>query len=164
MSAHPELDQVESVLWAFAEQVLEAALLLRKLVIDLSDVHTLQQGVAVARVALADVHKQVLVVLKGQKMLNQTRKEAVKCKTVEFTLNSRALFSTTIFSLIIIWVLFKCLVMPLFAQPISYFRSACNVMENSDEQVLVLLVSCVFTVHQHRPLLEDTHLQPGLMM
>lgn len=64
MSAHPELDQVESVLWALAEQLLEATLLLGELVVDLPDVHTLQHGVAVAHAALADVHEQVLVVLK----------------------------------------------------------------------------------------------------
>jgi len=64
---HPELDQVESVLGALAEQLFEAALLLRELVIDLPDVHTLQQRVAVARAALADVHKQVLVVLRGRR-------------------------------------------------------------------------------------------------
>lgn len=78
LSAHPELDQVESVLRALAEEVLEASLLLRELVVDLSDVHTLEQGVAVAWVALADVHKQVLVVLRRKKKLNQTRMEAVK--------------------------------------------------------------------------------------
>ncbi len=77
-SAHPELDQVESVLWAFGEQLLKAALLLGELVVDLPDVHTLQQGVAVARAALADVHKQVLVVLMGGKQLNQARMEAEK--------------------------------------------------------------------------------------
>lgn len=77
LSAHPELDQVEGVLRALAEQVLEASLLLGELVVDLSDVHTLEQGVAVARVALADVHKQVLVVLRGNKKLNQTRLEAL---------------------------------------------------------------------------------------
>lgn len=56
-SAHPEFDQVESVLRALAKELLEAALLLGELVIYLPDVHTLQQGVAVARAALADVHK-----------------------------------------------------------------------------------------------------------
>lgn len=62
----PELDQVESVLRAHAEQLLQAALLLGELVVDLPDVDALQHRVAVARVALADVHKQVLVVLKGR--------------------------------------------------------------------------------------------------
>lgn len=66
LCAHPELDQVESVLWALAEQLLEASLLLGELVVDLPDVHTLQQGVAVTRATLADVHKQVLVVLRGE--------------------------------------------------------------------------------------------------
>lgn len=59
----PELDQVEGVLRALGEELLEAALLLGELVVDLPDVHALQQRVAVTRAALADVHKQVLVVL-----------------------------------------------------------------------------------------------------
>lgn len=64
--AHPELNQVESVLRTLAEQLLEPALLLGELVVDLPDVHTLQQGVTVTWAALADVHKQVLVVLRGE--------------------------------------------------------------------------------------------------
>lgn len=52
---------------ALAEQLLEATLLLGEFVVNLPDIHTLQQGVAVARAALADVHKQVLVVLGGRK-------------------------------------------------------------------------------------------------
>lgn len=60
---NPELDQVERVLGTFAEQLLQAAFLLGELVVDLPDVHALQQGVAVAQAALADVHEQVLVVL-----------------------------------------------------------------------------------------------------
>lgn len=66
-TAHPELDQIESVMRALAEQLLETALLLWELVVDLSDIHTLQQGVAVTRAALTDVHKQVLVVLEERK-------------------------------------------------------------------------------------------------
>lgn len=81
MSAHPELDQVESVLRALGEQLLEAAFLLWEFVVDLPDVHTLQQGVAVARAALADVHKHVLVVLRGGRQLNQARMEAETVKT-----------------------------------------------------------------------------------
>lgn len=66
-SAHPELDQVEGVLRPLVEQLLQAPLLLGELVVDLPDVDALQQGVAVARAALADVHKQVLVVLEAEK-------------------------------------------------------------------------------------------------
>lgn len=73
LSAHPELDQVECVMWALSKQLLEAALLLWELVIDLPNVHTLQQWVAIAWTTLADVHKQVLVVLRGEKKLNQMR-------------------------------------------------------------------------------------------
>lgn len=70
---HPELYQVERVLRALAEQLLQAALLLGKLVVDLSDVDALQQGVAVAEAALADVHKQVLVVLQGDRRSDGNR-------------------------------------------------------------------------------------------
>lgn len=62
-SAYPELDQVEGVLRTLGEELLQAPLLLGELVVDLPDVHALQQGVAVAGAALVDVHKQVLVVL-----------------------------------------------------------------------------------------------------
>lgn len=62
---NPELDQVESILGALAEQLLQAAFLFGKLVVDLPDVDALQQRVAVAQAALADVHKQVLVELQG---------------------------------------------------------------------------------------------------
>lgn len=62
---HPELDQVEGILRALAEQLLEPALLFGKFVVDLPDIDALQQGVTVAEAALADVHEQVLVVLRG---------------------------------------------------------------------------------------------------
>lgn len=39
LCAHPELDQVESVLRALAEQLLEASLLLWELVVDLPNIH-----------------------------------------------------------------------------------------------------------------------------
>ncbi len=89
MSAHPELDQVESVLRALGEQLLEAALLLRELVVDLPDVHTLQQGVAVARAALADVHKQVLVVLRGRDRLELGKDGGRKVQTDRKQLSSQ---------------------------------------------------------------------------
>lgn len=54
-------------MWPFVKQLLEASLLFRELVIDLSDIHRLQVGVAVAGVRLADVDKQVFVKLERQK-------------------------------------------------------------------------------------------------
>lgn len=51
----------------FVKQLLEASLLFRELVVDLPDIHRLQVGIAVARVGLADVDKQVLVKLGRQK-------------------------------------------------------------------------------------------------
>ena len=52
---YPELDQNEGVLWALLIELLQPTLLLRELVVDLSDVHCLQEGVAVGRVHLTDV-------------------------------------------------------------------------------------------------------------
>lgn len=60
---HPELNQEESVLRAFLIQVLESSFLLGKLVVDLSDVHGLQQRVAVGGVSLANVDEQMFAVL-----------------------------------------------------------------------------------------------------
>lgn len=76
MCTDPELDQVESVLRALAEQLLQAAFLFGEFVVDLPDVDALQQRVAVAQAALADVHKQVLVVLRGRR--GEKRKARVK--------------------------------------------------------------------------------------
>lgn len=56
----PELDQKEGVLRTLVIQLLKAPLLLRKLVIDLPDVHRLQEWVCIGRRA-TNVHKQVLV-------------------------------------------------------------------------------------------------------
>lgn len=50
-------------MWPFVKQLFQASFLLGELVVDLPDVHGLQIGVAVARVGLSDVHKQVLVEL-----------------------------------------------------------------------------------------------------
>ena len=58
---YPELDQEEGVLWPLLVELLQAALLLRELVVDLPDVHRLQHRVAVARVRLADVHEKVFM-------------------------------------------------------------------------------------------------------
>lgn len=54
----------------FVEELLQASLLLRELVVDLPNVHGLQAGVAVARVGLTDVHKQVLIKLEKQQVPN----------------------------------------------------------------------------------------------
>lgn len=82
MSAYPEFDQVEGVLWALIKQLLQTSLLLGELVVDLPDVHTLQQRIAVAQAALADVHKKVLVVLRREKRLNQTDARNVEKHTL----------------------------------------------------------------------------------
>lgn len=60
---YPEFDEKESIVWPFVKQLLQASFLLRELVVDLSYVHGLQVGVAVAGVGLPNVHKQVLVEL-----------------------------------------------------------------------------------------------------
>lgn len=67
---YPELDEEERIVRPFVKQLLQASFLLWELVVDLSDVHRLQIGVAVARVGLADVHEQVLVELEGQKCIS----------------------------------------------------------------------------------------------
>lgn len=54
-------------MWPFVKQFLEASFLFRELVVDLPDIHRLQVRVAVARVRLADVDKQVFVKLGRQK-------------------------------------------------------------------------------------------------
>lgn len=64
---HPEFDEEESVLGAFLIKLLEAALLLWELVVDLPDVHSLQQRVTVGRVGLSNVDEQVFAVLQGGK-------------------------------------------------------------------------------------------------
>lgn len=60
---HPEFNEEECVLRAFLVELFEAALLLGKLVIDLPDVHSLEERVAVGGVGLAYVDKQVFAVL-----------------------------------------------------------------------------------------------------
>lgn len=79
---HPELDQEESVLRAFLIELLEASLLLRELVIDLPDVHRLQQGVTVGRVGLTDVDKQVFAIL-------QNENEKTKTSVIQMKANGR---------------------------------------------------------------------------
>lgn len=62
-AAYPKLDEKEGVLGPTLIELLEAAFLLGKLVVDLADVHGLQQRVAVRGVRLADVHEEVFAVL-----------------------------------------------------------------------------------------------------
>lgn len=62
-AAYPKLDEKEGVLGPTLIELLEATFLLRKLVVDLADVHGLQQRVAVRGVRLADVHEEVFAVL-----------------------------------------------------------------------------------------------------
>lgn len=57
-------------MWPFVKQLLQASFLLWELVVDLPDVHRLQIGVTVARVGLANMHKQVLVELEKQKCIS----------------------------------------------------------------------------------------------
>lgn len=64
-STHPEFDEEERVLGAFLIKLFEAALLLWELVVNLPDVHSLQQGVTVRGVGLSNVDKQVFAVLQG---------------------------------------------------------------------------------------------------
>lgn len=60
---HPELDQEESMGGAAIIQLPQTALLLREFVIDLPDIHTLERGCSRAGAVLADVYKQVPLVL-----------------------------------------------------------------------------------------------------
>lgn len=62
-AAYPKFDEEEGVLGPTLIELLEAAFLLRKLVVDLADVYGLQQRVAVRGVRLADVHEEVFAVL-----------------------------------------------------------------------------------------------------
>ena len=50
----------------FSKELLQPALLLRELIVDLVYVHGLQQGVAGGRGGVADMDKQVFVVLQGK--------------------------------------------------------------------------------------------------
>lgn len=66
--SYPKLNQEESVVRPFFKELLQAPLLLWKLVIDLPNIDGLQAGVGVARVGLTDVHKQVLIKLEKQQV------------------------------------------------------------------------------------------------
>ena len=73
VETHPELHQEESVLRSFAKQLFQSPLLLRELVINLTDVHGLKKGVAVRVIRLTDVHKEVLIVLRTQGADRETK-------------------------------------------------------------------------------------------
>lgn len=60
---HPEFYKEEGILGAFCIQLLQSAFLFWKFIVDLTNVHRLQQGVTVGMIRLPDVHKQVFVVL-----------------------------------------------------------------------------------------------------
>lgn len=61
---HPEFYEEEGILWAFSIKLLQSSFLLWKFIINLSNVHRFQEGVAVGMIRLSDMYKQVLVVLK----------------------------------------------------------------------------------------------------
>lgn len=62
-ASYPKFDEEEGVLGPTLIELFEATFLLRELVIDLADVHGLQQRITVRGVRLADVHKEVFAVL-----------------------------------------------------------------------------------------------------
>ncbi len=62
-ASYPKLDEEEGVLGPTLIELLEATLLLRELVIDLADVHSLQQRVTVRGIRLPDVHEEVFAIL-----------------------------------------------------------------------------------------------------
>lgn len=63
MTTHPEFNQEESILRPFLIKLFEPTLLLRELVVDLPDVHSLKQWVTVGGVRLSNVDKQMFAVL-----------------------------------------------------------------------------------------------------
>lgn len=63
LTAHPEFNEEESILRAFLIQLFEPTLLFRELIIDLPNVHSLEERVAVRGVGLSDVDKQMFAVL-----------------------------------------------------------------------------------------------------
>lgn len=64
INPHPEFHQEESVLRPFLIQLFEPTLLLGELVVDLPDVHSLEERVAVGGVGLSYVDKQMFAVLR----------------------------------------------------------------------------------------------------
>lgn len=70
---HPELHQEEGVMRPFSKQLLQPALLLWEFIVDLTYVHRLQERVAVGKIRLADVHEQMLVVLRREVVIRSTQ-------------------------------------------------------------------------------------------
>lgn len=63
---HPEFYEEESILRPLPKELLQAALLFREFVINLTNVHRLEQGVAVRMVGVSNVHEEVFIVLQGR--------------------------------------------------------------------------------------------------
>lgn len=63
-STYPELYEEEGILRPFSKKLLQSSFLLWEFVINLTNVHRLQQGIAVGVICLTDVYKKVLVVLR----------------------------------------------------------------------------------------------------
>lgn len=61
---HPEFDQEEGMGGPTIIQLPQTALFLREFVVDLPDIHTLEGGRSRAGAVLADVYKQVPLVLR----------------------------------------------------------------------------------------------------
>lgn len=80
---HPKFDEEKGILRTFSKEFLQASLLFGEFVVNLPDVHRLQQGVAVGVVGLPDVYKQVLVVLQKETQLDLKSIQYFQQKTTE---------------------------------------------------------------------------------
>lgn len=56
-NTHPEFYQEEGILWPFSVQLLQSSFLLWKFIINLTNVHRLQQSVAVGVICLTDMYE-----------------------------------------------------------------------------------------------------------
>lgn len=63
ITTYPELYKEESILGPFLIKLFEPTLLLRELVVDLPNVHSLKERIAVGGIGLSDVDEQVFAVL-----------------------------------------------------------------------------------------------------
>lgn len=63
ITTYPELYKEESILGPFLIKLFEPTLLLRELVVDLPNVHSLKERIAVGGIGLSNVDKQVFAVL-----------------------------------------------------------------------------------------------------
>lgn len=61
---HPEFYQEEGILGALSVQLLQSSFLFWEFIVNLTNVHRLQQRITVGMIRLPDMYKQVLVVLK----------------------------------------------------------------------------------------------------